>query len=185
MSRPTIDPAERRTRLARRHRLAPLACAAGPVEAARSMVCLHATDPATVYLSAWARTDGMEIGTLERELYEERSLVKHLAMRRTLFVFPRELLPAVQAGASERVAGQERRRLVKQVEGAGLFADGEAWLAEAEAEVLGLLADGREATSSELREELPILEGSITYGEGKSWGGEVPIGPQVLTVLAA
>ncbi|MGI8727423.1 MAG: winged helix DNA-binding domain-containing protein, partial [Solirubrobacterales bacterium] len=42
-----------------------------------------------------------------------------------------------------------------------------------------------EATSSELREELPILEGSITYGEGKSWGGEVPIGPQVLTVLAA
>ena len=34
-----------------------------------------------------------------------------------------------------------------------------------------MLADGREATSSELRKEIPLLEGSIAYGEGKSWGG--------------
>lgn len=185
MSRPAIDTAQRRARLARRHRLAPEAHAPDPVDAARGMVCLHATDPATVYLSAWARTEGMEVADLERELYEERSLVKHLAMRRTLFVFPREILGAIQAGASERVAGGERRRLVKDVEKGGLQPDGEAWLGKAEAEVLAALADGREATSSELREEMPILEGSIIYGEGKSWGGEVPVGPRVLTVLAA
>ena len=29
--------------------------AADPVEAARGVVCLHATDPSSVYLSAWAR----------------------------------------------------------------------------------------------------------------------------------
>ena len=56
------------------------------------MVCLHATDPATVYLSAWARVDGMTVPDMERALYAERSLVKHLAMRRTLFVFPRATL---------------------------------------------------------------------------------------------
>jgi hypothetical protein len=176
---------ERRARLARRHRLAPRHRAGNVVEAARSMVCLHATDAATVYLSARARVDGMTVADLDRALYEERSLVKHLAMRRTLFVFPRETMAIAQAGASERVADGERRRLVRDVEKAGLRADGERWLEEASAQVLAALADGREATSSELREEIPLLEGSISYGEGKSWGGQFPVGPRVLTTLSA
>ena len=46
---------------------------------------------------------------MERALYVDRSLVKHLAMRRTLFVFPRESLEFAQAGASNRVADLERR----------------------------------------------------------------------------
>ncbi len=149
------------------------------------MVCLHGTDPATVYLSALARVDGMAQADMEGALYESRSLVKHLAMRRTLFVFPREVLAVAQAGASERVAEAERRRLIRDVEKAGLQPDGERWLAEAGEAVLAALADGREATSSELREEIPLLEGSITYGEGKSWGGKLPVGPRVLTTLSA
>ena len=84
------------------------------------MVCLHGTDPATVYLSAWARVDGMTVADLERALYVDRSLVKHLAMRRTLFVFPRETMGIAQAGASNRVADIERRRLIRDVETAGL-----------------------------------------------------------------
>jgi len=127
----------------------------------------------------------MAVADLEAELYDRRSLVKHLAMRRTLFVFPRELLPAAQGGASNRVAEGERRRLIGHVEEAGLHRSGARWLARAEAAVLEALADGREATSSELRAELPVLEGAIVYGEGKSWGGRMPIGPRVLTVLSA
>jgi len=180
-----IDVAERRARLARRHRLASGQRAGDVVEAAESMVCLHATDPATVYLSAWARTHGMERAEMAAALYERRTLVKHLAMRRTLFVFPRSALPAAQAGASDRVADSERRRLARDVEKAGLRKDGERWLREASNQVLSLLSDGREATSSELREEIPLLEGSIAYGEGKSWGGRFPIGPRVLTTLSA
>jgi hypothetical protein len=149
------------------------------------VVCLHGTDPATVYLSAWARVDGMSVGDLEHALYTQRSLVKHLAMRRTLFVFPRELLAAAQAGASRRVAESERRRLIRDVEQAGLHRNGERWLTQAGAQVLVALADGREATSSELRAELPLLEGSIAYGEGKSWGGQAPVGPRVLGMLSA
>jgi Winged helix DNA-binding domain len=180
-----LDLAERRARLARRHRLAPADRAGDVPEAARSLVCLHGTDPATIYLSAWARVDGMRVADLDRALYDERTLVKHLAMRRTLFVFPRETLAAAQAGASNRVADGERRRLVRDVEQAGLQADGERWLGEASEQVLKALSDGREATSSELRDELPALEGSIAYGEGKSWGGEMPVGPRVLTTLSA
>ena len=180
-----ITVAERRARLARRHRLAPAHRTNDVVEAARSVVCLHGTDPATVYLSAWARADGMQIGDLDRALYAERSLVKHIAMRRTLFVLPRETMGIAQAGASNRVAESERRRLIRDVEKAGLRRNGRRWLSQASKAVMAALADGREATSSELRADIPLLEGSITYGEGKSWGGQAPVGPRVLTTLAA
>jgi Winged helix DNA-binding domain len=180
-----IDVAERRARLARRHRLAPGHRAGDVVEAAASIVCLHGTDPATVYLSAWARTQGFTTADMERALYADRSLVKHLAMRRTLFVFPRDVLADAQAGASNRVADVERRRLIADVEKAGLRKDGARWLRDTSGQVLALLADGREATSSELRKEIPLLEGSIVYGEGKSWGGKLSVGPRVLTTLSA
>ncbi len=181
----TIDVAERRARLARRHHLHPDVRASGVEEAAAGMLCLHATDPATLYLSARARVQGMTVADLDTALYDDRSLVKHLAMRRTLFVFPRAILPVVQAGASARVGDGERRRLAREVEKAGLHDDGARWLERASAAVMDALADGREATSAELRKEIPLLEGGMMYGAGKSWGGVAPVGPRVLTVLSA
>ena len=180
-----IDAAERRARIGRRHRLAPGERAGGPAEATRSIVCLHGTDPATIYLSAHARVEAMTLADLESALYAERSLVKHMAMRGTLFVFPRETMGIAQAGASERVAAAARRRLVRDVERAGLHPDGERWLTRAEAAVTDALTGGREATSTELRAELSVLEGAISVGEGRSWAADVPIGPRVLTVLSA
>jgi hypothetical protein len=127
----------------------------------------------------------MFISDMERALYDDRALVKHLAMRRTLFAVPRDALPFVQAGASGRVAELERRRLIRDVEKAGLRRNGARWLSSARRAVLAALAGGREASASELREEIPLLGGAITYGEGRSWGGEFPIAPRVLTTLSA
>ena len=180
-----FSPSERRARLARRHRVAPQHRAANVVEAARSMVCLHGTDPATIFLSAHARVQGMTVGDLERALYVDRSLVKHMAMRRTLFVFPRERLGDAQAAASNRVAVAERRRLIRDVEAGGLHRDGARWLSTVSKQVLKALASGREMTLDGLRGEVPLLNGSIVYGEGKSWGGPVAVGPRVLTTLSA
>jgi hypothetical protein len=149
------------------------------------MVCLHATDPATVFLSGWARVDDLSVADAEQALYDDRTLVKHLAMRRTIFLFPLEVLPFAQAAASNRVAATERKRLIREVEGAGLRRDGARWLNDASKRVLAALADGREATSSELRDEIPLLAGGISYGAGKSWGGTYGVGPRVLTVLSA
>ena len=181
----TIDVAERRIRLARRHLLAAETRAGDVEEATSALVCLHATDPATVYLSARARVPGMSVADLDKALYVDRTLVKHLAMRRTLFVVPRATLPVVQAAASARVAETEARRLAGDVEKAGLHVDGARWLEEAATAVLAALSDGSELTSTELRARIPLLRGTIVYGEGKKWGGEVPIGPRVLTVLSA
>jgi len=184
-ARRRITVEERRTRLGIRHRLAAPYRAADVVEAARSMVCLHATDPATIYLSAQARVDGMTCADLDRALYRDRALVKHLAMRRTLFVFPRERLADAQAGASVRVAELERRRLSRFVEAGGLHPNGERWLKKVSQQVLAALEDGRELTFAELRAEVPLLEGSIPYAPDKSWGGALPVGPRVLTTLSA
>lgn len=179
-----VDVAERRARLGRRHRLATGSRARDVVEAAAAVVCLHGTDPGTIALSAWARVDDLAVADVERSLYRDRTLVKHLAMRRTLFVLPRSTLAVAQSGASDRVAAAERRRLVRDVEAAGLHADGEGWLAAVGAEVLAALADGREATMTQLRREIPALDGSIVQGAGR-WGGPAPVGPRVLTVASA
>lgn len=181
----TIDVRERRARLARRHLLAPEGGGASVEAATEALVGLHATDPSTVYLSARARVPGFTVADLDRALYDDRTVVRHLAMRRTLFVVPVGLLPLVQGGVSARVADSEGRRLAREVEKSGLVPDGARWLEQASAAVLDALAGGRQASSTELRRQIPLLEGSITYGEGRSWGGEVPVGPRVLTVLSA
>jgi len=181
----SFDVAERRARLMRRHHLAPEHRAEDVLSASDGLVCLHATDPAGVYVAAWARVDGLTVAEVDKVLYVDRTLVKHLCMRRTLFVFRRELLGLTIAGASARVADQERRRLVKEVEKAGLFADGAAWLRAAEAATLEALDDLGEATSTELRAAVDLLQGSTVYAPDKPYGGDVPVGPRVLTCLSA
>ena len=152
--------------------------------AADAMVCLHATDPAGLYLSAWARVDGFEVSDLDRAFYDDRTLVKHLAMRRTLFAVGRDLLPVVQAASSNRVAGVERRRLEKEVREAGLVEDAERWFDEVTAAAVAGLADGPR-TAAQLREREPVLEGSIAYGHGKPWAGSFPLVSRVMTCLQA
>lgn len=179
-----ITDADRRARLARRHHLSSADRAADVVEAAASIVALHATDPATVYLSAWARVDGVRRADVERALYTDRTLVKQTAMRRTLFVFPRATLPAAVHGPGARVAALDTRRLIRDVEKVGLRTDGARWLDDAATQVVERLADGRDASWRELRATVPLLAGTIRYGEGKRWGGDMPVGPRVLLVLS-
>ena len=106
-----IDVQERRARLVRRHRLAPEERGADPLGVARSLVCLHATDAVTVFLSIRARSEGVAPEDVERTLYDDRGLVRMLAMRRTLWAVPRELVPVVFAAATRAVAARERKRL--------------------------------------------------------------------------
>lgn len=178
-----ITDAERRTRLATRHGLAPAYRLGDPEAAARAMTVLHATEPATVYLSLWARVDDVRIADIDRALYAERSLVKQLAMRRTLFVFPRDLLPAAWGSASARVAAQLGPRLAREVVAGGLTDDGEAWLRAARRAVIRRLADGAELSAQQLREQLPELEGKVEFAPDKSWGGNIAMAPRVLSQL--
>jgi Winged helix DNA-binding domain len=174
--------AERRNRLARRHFLS----AAAPLTTViTGLVGLHATDPATPYLSLWARSPSFATADLDAHLYTKRAAVKHLAMRRTLWLLDADDLAIVQPAASDRVAANESRRLAADVTKAGVTADGERWLERACAAVLRRLGEHGPASSAELRAALRELAGTYDPAPGKRWGGEVPIAPRVLTVLSA
>lgn len=172
---------ERRARLAVRHALAPAFRSDSPEAATRAMTVLHATEPATVYLSCWARVSSLAVADVDRALYDDRSLVKQLAMRRTLFVFPRDLLPAVWPSASARVAGIERAQMSKDAVKAGLADDGDDWLDRARAEVLAVLADAPDGRSAlAVRQAAPMIDVQVTVSAGSAWSAS-----RVLTHLGA
>ena len=172
---------ERRARLAVRQALAPAFRVDSPVAATRAMTALHATESATVHLSSWARVGSLDIADVDRALYDDRCLVKQLAMRRTLFVFPRDLLAAVWPSASARVAGIERARMAKEIVREGLADDGDDWLDRARAEVLAVLADAPDGLSAtEVRQAVPMIDVKVTVTGGEIWSA-----PRVLTHLSA
>lgn len=180
-----IDCEERRARLGTRHFLASSTAGADVVSVARGLVALHATDPSSVYLAARARTSAEAISAVESALYDERSLLRMLGMRRTMFVVPVELAPAVQAACTRTIAGTERRRLVQQLEAAGIAADGARWLTEVERSTVAALGHRGEATAAELSADEPRLRQQMVLSEGKPYEGRATVTTRVLFLLAA
>lgn len=138
---------ERRARLGSRHHLARNAPAGSAVEVAQDLVGLHGTDPASVFLAAGARMIISEPSVTERALYDERSLVRMLGMRRTMFVVPVDLAPVVQAACTTKIAVQERRRLVQHLDQAQIVHDPGSWLKDVEESTLRALEARGEATA--------------------------------------
>ncbi len=176
---------QRRARLVVRHRLAPASRAADPLEAADSLVALHSTDAATVFLSTWARTRDFEPARLERALYEDRALVRMLGMRRTLWVVPRELAAIVDAACTRTVAARERRRFETLVAQSGVAEDPAGWIDRVAAAALEALAARGEAFTSDLTREDALLATKIRLGAGTRWEAEVSAASRILPLLAA
>ncbi len=98
----TASVQERRRALVRRHHLA--GDAGTPEAVTAALVALHATDPASVYLSVLARSAASTLADVADAMYERRRLVRWMAMRRTLFVLPRADVPVVRAAVSTPLA---------------------------------------------------------------------------------
>lgn len=181
-----ITDAERRARLARRHALHPDHRLDGPSAVGEALVAYHATEPSTVHLAYAARARTPRVADVEASLYDERSIVKQLAMRRTLWAFPRDLLPAVLGSASRRVAATTRAALVRDLERDGVADDGAAWVERARTAVLGRLGDGSALGAARLRQELPELAGRTAAVENaRTWEVPQSFAPRLLTVMGA
>ncbi|MBA2294308.1 MAG: winged helix DNA-binding domain-containing protein [Actinobacteria bacterium] len=176
---------ERRRRLAQRHRLASEAHSESALDTAIAVVALHSSDAATVFLSTWARTRGFEVGDLERALYDERSLVRLLGMRRTLWVVPRELAEIVHAACTRTIAARERTRLEGFVARSGVSDDPGRWLDDAAAVALRVVEERGEAFTGDLSRAEPLLATKLRLGAGTRWEASVSAGSRILPLLAA
>jgi hypothetical protein len=171
--------------LAVRHRLAPSARHDDVAEIARSVVGLHATDPATVVLSALARMRSPDPAAVERAIYDQRSVVRLMGMRRTLFTVAVPDVPVVQAAAGDAVGAAERKRLVKLVEEANVAEDGERWVRAASEAALAAIDALGEAFAQDLGAAVPELATRVTISPGKSYEATVSLASRLVVVLAA
>jgi hypothetical protein len=150
---------QRRRAIVRRHHLG--GDAKSPEAVTQALIALHATDPASVYLSVLARSTSSTLADISAAMYERRSLVRWMAMRRTLFLFPRADIPIVQAAVSTPLAAMLRRRLISQLERNGseppITGDVRAWLADLEVRVENALRARGTATGAQLGTDKPAL----------------------------
>ncbi|MFD5251190.1 winged helix DNA-binding domain-containing protein [Amycolatopsis sp. NPDC058340] len=182
---PKIDIAQRRARLATRHRLA--TPAESVLAAADAVVALHATDPASVHLSAWARVKGDGVAELENALYEERTLIRLLGMRRTVFVLGHENAALVQAACSADIAKKQRRLLEQHLGTQGHpenVPEPGRWLAEVEEATERALKARGSATAQELSQDEPRLKQQLLMAKGKPYEAIANVTSRVLFQLA-
>lgn len=178
-----ITVAERRARLAVRHHVAPTERVSTVLQVARDMVCLHATDPATVYVSVRARMTDGSIEAVDRALYGDRELVRMLAMCRTMFVVPTDDIAVVHSAASIGVARTQRRRTEQLVAMLGVGDPGR-WLRDAEAATLAAVSRRGEATAREVAEDVPALRERTRVNVGKKYEADLGMAGRVLLQLA-
>ena len=183
-----IDSAQRRARLGLRHRLASGAAVGSVAEAASAMVVLHATDPASTFLQARARMAVSTPATIEAELHQSRTVLKLLAMRRTLFLVALKDVPMVHAAASRAIGEAERLRTERLFAGAGVAGGSvdaaAAHLRDLEAIGLAAVRARGEASTAELTALDPRLGEKITMAAGKSYEGTISVSQKVFFHLA-
>lgn len=180
-----ISDDERRARLGVRHALAPEGAATDVVGAARAVVGLHGTDPASTFLAALARTPGATVDDVERTLYDDRSLVRVLAMRRTVFAVPREDLGPVLVGAGADIGRQQRTLLEKLLVDSGVTDDPGPWVDRAIAAALEAMDGAGEIISTELAKADPLLGQRIEIAPGTKYATTASVASRLLTLLSA
>jgi hypothetical protein len=148
----------------RRHQLDERAPATAMLDVTARIAGLHAQVMSSAELTLWARLDGLRRDTVQRALWEDRTLVKTWAMRGTLHLLPASELPLWQAARSTtrlwekgvwlRAFGVTQKELTRLLD------------------AVGEALDGRMLTREELAAEVAKLTGSAKLGEKlrESWG---------------
>ncbi|HEY5821556.1 MAG TPA: winged helix DNA-binding domain-containing protein [Propionibacteriaceae bacterium] len=179
----TISVDERRARLAEQHRLLPGRRTDDLTAIADDLVALHSSDPVTVYLSALARMANPSLAAVDRALYgEDRTLFRHHAMRRTLWVASAEVVRLMHAAATRKLYGTEFARTTKLLAAAGVEHP-EAWLTAALEHLRADLREHGPGTARELGERVSSLRQPLELAPGKAYGGAQSAHTRVIVLL--
>ncbi len=171
MKRPPITIEDRRARLSSRHRLTSSQLTDDVVQISQDLVGFHSSDPTSVYLSAAARMRNPSIEAVQRAIYIDRKLVRHHAMRRTLWVHPISQAIVAHAATTTKYVETERTRLVKMLEDSAGLTDGAGWYETASESVVNILDRNPRLSTRELNGLLPELKVSLLLARGKKYEG--------------
>ena len=131
-------------------------------------MALHSSDPVSVYLSATARMAHPSLGAVDGALYDERSVVRFHAMRRTLWVATPAVARDAHASSTIKLLAPEHVRFVKLLADNGI-PDGDRWIADAKEQTLAALHRAGEATTRQLGEAVPDLRHPLVLAPGKNY----------------
>lgn len=126
------------------------------------MVSLHSSDPSTVYLSIQARNPKVGVADIENALYEDRSIVRIVGMRRTMWVAPTQFAPVIDSSSTRAHVDGQRKRQAFMIESSNIATNGEEWTKRVGEATLAALRTRGEATARELTEDVPELGQTIT-----------------------
>lgn len=181
----TFSNEDRRRRLVVRHRLDPERRCATPEDVVDAVLAIHSSDPATVFLSIAARSADASIATIENSLYDRRTLVRHHAFRRTLWVMRPAFARAAHGSAGAKVAAVERRNLLRIVAaspatGCSDVDDAARWCREALDTIRSFIDDNGPTTTREIGRQFPELTVKLQLGMGTKHAGEAAAHTRVL-----
>ncbi len=180
---PWITNDQRRARLARRHLLLPDGRTDDVVAVADAVVALHSSDPASVYLSAWARMRHPSLAAVERVLYDPPALVRHHAMRRTLWVMSPQVARLAHAACTTGLVKAQTTRTVGMIEQAGISENGAAWLEQAKRKVLHALHSRGRASTRQLGADVPELTEKLLLAPDTRYAASPSAHTRVLLLL--
>ncbi len=167
---PTVTLAQAARHAAGRHGLLPGSPPASLAEAVAAVLALHATEPATAYLSLWARLPGFTRAELDAALYDQRALVRTAAMRATVHIVAAAELPYFHhaCGPVRRQLDEGARRYISAR--IGLGDDATVYLDDLRRQVVSQLGSSGPATAGELARAIPALKSPIPYTVGRYVG---------------
>jgi hypothetical protein len=123
------------------------------------------------------------IEPMSKALYDDRSLVRHHAMRRTLWVFTPENARLAHAACTGSLIATERRRLEQMLADNAVADDVSAWLDQATEDTVAALAEFGPLPARKLGQAVPALTAPLQLAPGKSYAATVQAHTRVLLLL--
>ena len=159
-----ISDHERRQRLATRHRLEPSQFTDSIPKVVSSLVAVHSSDPATVYLSIAARMKNAKSSAISNALCVKKTVIRHHAMRRTIWVMTPGVARLAHAAATLRIAQAEIKRTLQAFARCTSIEDPVQWYERAKQEIADLLRRSGPMSAREIGKALPELAIPVPFG---------------------
>lgn len=152
---------------------------------ARSVGPLHSTDPSTAYLQIAARS-GASVDEIATAFYEDRVLLRHTTLRRTVHLLTPELAVAAHGAYNHRIVPKLREQLIGWLATSeDVGGDPAVWLARVEGLVVAAVGRLDRPSGNDLAVEVPELRAVFEPAPGKPWSKPTRITSKVLEILIA